>query len=127
MSVPIQGSIALFLAGAAVELFATTSLGIFLATFARSMPQFGLMMILVTLPLILLSGGFTPRESMPEAVQFVMLGAPTTHLVTLAQSVLFRGATFSLVWKQFAALAVIGSVFFGIALARFRKTISFMA
>ena len=127
MSVPIQGSIALFLAGAATELFATTSLGIFLATFARSMPQFGLMMILVTLPLILLSGGFTPRESMPEAVQFVMLGAPTTHLVTLAQSILFRGATFSLVWKQFAALAVIGFVFFGIALARFRKTISFMA
>jgi len=127
MSVPLEGSIALFLAGAAVELFATTSLGIFLATFARSMPQFGLLMILVLIPLVLLSGGFTPYESMPDAVQFVMLGAPTTHLVSLGESVLFRGATFSLVWKQFAALAVIGSVFSGIALARFRKTITFMA
>jgi ABC-2 type transport system permease protein len=127
MSVPLQGSVPLFLAGAAVELFATTALGIFLATFARSMPQFGLLMILVLIPLILLSGGFTPRESMPEPVQLVMLGAPTTHLVMLAQSILFRGATFSLVWKQFVALAVIGSVFFGIALARFRQTITFMA
>src|SRR5271166_1366599 len=127
MSVPIEGSVPLFLAGAAVELFATTALGIFLATFARSMPQFGLLMILVLIPLILLSGGFTPRESMPEAVQLVMLGAPTTHLVMLAQAILFRGAGFSLVWRQFAALAVIGSVFFGIALARFRKTITFMA
>ena len=56
-----------------------------------------------------------------------MLAAPTTHLVTLGQAILFRGAGFSLVWKQFAALAVIGSVLFGIALARFRKTITFMA
>jgi len=127
MSVPLGGSIALFLTGAAVDLFANTAIGIFLATFARSMPQFGLLMILVVLPLIFLSGGFTPRESMPDAVQFVMLGAPTTHLVSLGEAVLFRGATFSLVWKQFAALAVIGSVFFGIALARFRKTITFMA
>jgi len=127
MSVPLEGSIVLFLIGAATELFATTALGIFLATFARSMPQFGLLMILVLLPLVLLSGGFTPRESMPEPVQIVMLAAPTTHLVVLGQAILFRGAGFSLVWKPFAALAVIGSVFFGIALARFRKTITFMA
>ncbi len=127
MSVPLEGSVALFLAGVGIELFATTALGIFLATFARSMPQFGLLMILVLLPLVLLSGGFTPRESMPELVQFVMLAAPTTHLVTLGQAILFRGAGFSLVWKPFAALAVIGSVFFAIALARFRKTITFMA
>ena len=127
MSVPIQGSVALFLAGAAVELFATTSLGMFLATFARSMPQFGLLMILVLIPLVLLSGGFTPYESMPEPVQIVMLAAPTTHLVTLAEAILFRGAGFSLVWKPFAALAVIGSVLFGIALTRFRSTITFMA
>jgi len=127
MSIPIQGSVALFLTGAAVELFATTSLGIFLATFARSMPQFGLLMILVLIPLVLLSGGFTPYESMPEPVQIVMLAAPTTHLVALAETILFRGAGLSLVWKQFAALAAIGSVFFGVALARFRTTITFMA
>jgi len=127
MSVPLEGSVALFLAGAAVDLFANTALGIFLATFARSMPQFGLLTILVVLPLVFLSGGFTPYESMPDAVQFVMLGAPTTHLVSLGESVLFRGATFSLVWKQFAALAVIGSVLFAISLARFRQTITFMA
>ena len=127
MSIPLQGSIALFLAGAGVELFATTALGIFLATLARSMPQFGLMTILVVLPLLFLSGGFTPYESMPKAVQYVMLAAPTTHLVMLGQAILFRGAGFYLVWKPFAALAVIGSMFFGIALARFRKTITFMA
>src|SRR5690606_15254340 len=46
LAVPIHGSIPLFLVGATVHLFAATSLGIFLATVARSMPQFGLLMIL---------------------------------------------------------------------------------
>jgi ABC-2 type transport system permease protein len=127
LSVPIQGSVALFLCGAALHLFATTSLGMFLATFARTMPQFALLLILVLLPLQMLSGGLTPRESMPEAVQQVMLAAPDTHFVMLAQAILYRGAGLSTVWPQFAALALIGAVLFGIALVRFRKTIGTMA
>jgi ABC-2 type transport system permease protein len=127
LAVPVQGSFLLFLAGAAMNLFATTSLGIFLGTIARSMPQFGLLLILVLLPLQLLSGGSTPRESMPEAVQDIMLVAPTTHFVMLAQAILFRGAGFEVVWPQFAALAVIGAALFAYTLARFRSTIGTMA
>jgi len=127
LSVPIEGSVALFLAGATLHLFATTSMGIFLATIARSMPQFGLLLLLVLLPLQILSGSVTPRESMPEVVQFIMLAAPTTHFVTLAQAILYRGAGFFVVWPQFIALAVIGAVLFGFSLRRFRKTIGSMA
>ncbi|HEX6119619.1 MAG TPA: ABC transporter permease [Dongiaceae bacterium] len=127
LAVPIEGSVALFLAGAAINLFATTSMGIFLGTIARSMPQFGLLLMLVLLPLQMLSGGTTPRESMPEVVQFVMLAAPTTHFVMLAQAILYRGAGLAVVWPQFIALAVIGSALFGYALARFRATIGTMA
>lgn len=127
LSVPIEGSIALFLAGAALNLFATTSMGIFMGTVARSMPQFGLLLMLVVLPLQMLSGGSTPRESMPEFVQAVMLAAPTTHFVMLAQAILYRGAGLEVVWIQFISLAVIGTSFFGIALGRFRKTIGLMA
>ncbi len=124
LRVPIEGSAALFLAGAAMHLFATNSLGIFLGTAARSMPQFGLLLILVLLPLQLLSGGSTPRESMPEIIQFIMLGAPTTHFVMLAQAILYRGAGFSVVYPQFLALGAIGSVLFVFSLARFRKSLS---
>ncbi|MBO0699927.1 MAG: ABC transporter permease, partial [Zavarzinella sp.] len=127
LAVPSQGSVLLFLCGAALHLFATTSMGIFLGTFARSMPQFGLLLMLVVLPLQMLSGGATPRESMPEWVQQVMLVAPTTHFVMLAQGILYRGAGLGIVWPQFLALALIGSAFFGISLARFRRTIGTMA
>ena len=127
LSVPIEGSIPLFLAGAALNLFATTSLGIFLATIARSMPQFGMLLILVLLPLQMLSGGMTPRESMPQFVQDIMLASPTTHFVQLAQAILYRGAGFDVVWKPFLILLILGAIFFVLALGRFRKTIGQMA
>ncbi|MGE8641107.1 MAG: ABC transporter permease [Achromobacter sp.] len=127
LHVPIEGSVALFLAGAALHLFATTSMGIFMATLARSMPQFGMLLVLVLLPLQMLSGGTTPRESMPDFVQHIMLAAPTTHFVELGQAILYRGAGLSVVWQPFLALTLIGTVLFAFSLARFRKTLSQMA
>jgi ABC-2 type transport system permease protein len=127
LSVPIEGSLSLFLVGTALHLFATTSMGVFLGTVARSMPQFGLLLMLVLMPLQMLSGGATPRESMPEIVQYLMLAAPNTHFVMIAQAILFRGAGLDVVWPQFVAITVIGAVLFSVALARFRSTISTMA
>lgn len=124
LQVPIHGSIALFLFGVAVHLFATTSLGIFLGTLARTMPQLGLLMILILLPLQMLSGGITPRESMPALVQDIMQLAPTTHFVNFAQAILYRGAGWDAVWPQFLALLAIGVVFFLVALSRFRNSVA---
>ncbi len=86
LAMPIAGSVALFLLAAILHLFSTTALGILLATIARSMPQFALLMILVVVPLNMLSGSSAPPESMPPAVQTIMLAAPTTHFVSLAQA-----------------------------------------
>lgn len=127
LRVPIQGSIILFMAVTALHLFATTSMGIFMATVARSMPQFGMLMVLILMPLEMLSGGMTPRESMPWLVQQVMLAAPTTHFVSAAQAILFRGAGLDVVWPQVLAILLIGAVLFIASLRRFRKTISLMA
>ncbi|MBD9666912.1 ABC transporter permease [Variovorax sp. VRV01] len=127
LHVPVEGSIALFMAATSLHLFATTSMGIFMATVARSMPQFGMLVVLVLVPLDMLSGGSTPRESMPLFVQNVMLAAPTTHFVSAGQAILFRGAGIGVVWPQFAMLAAFGCVMFAAALARFRKAIGLMA
>jgi ABC-2 type transport system permease protein len=126
VGVVISGSVPLFLVGVALTLLATTSMGIFLGTIARSMPQFGLLMILILLPLLLLSGSMTPRESMPMAVQKIMLIAPTTHFVSLAQAILYRGAGLSVVWPQFLAIFGIAVLFISAALVRFRRSIGTM-
>jgi ABC-2 type transport system permease protein len=127
LHVPVEGSVALFLVGATLHLFATTSMGIFMATLARSMPQFGLLLILTLMPLQMLSGGVTPRESMPRVVRDLMQLAPNPHFVEIGQAILYRGAGLDVVWKPFLALLVIGSVLFFLSLQRFRKTIGQMA
>lgn len=102
-------------------------MGILLGTIARSMPQFGLLLMLILLPLQMLSGGTTPRESMPEIVQYLMLAAPNTHFVMLAQAILYRGAGLAVVWPQLVAIAIIGTTLFSLALLRFRRTIATLA
>ncbi len=127
LQVPVEGSLWLFFTGVVLHLFATTSMGIFMATVARSMPQFGLLMVLVMMPLQMLSGGVTPRESMPAWVQWAMSLAPTTHFTELSQAILYRGAGLEVVWTSFVALALIGAVLFALSLRRFRATIAQLA
>lgn len=120
----IVGSIELFLAGTAVYLFAVTSLGILLATVANSMPQFALLSIPVFVLMFLLSGSFTPFESMPQALQMVMDLSPSTHFVRFAQAVLYRGAGLSVVWRDFLLMAGLGAVFVTLALYRFKAMLA---
>ena len=124
LAMPIAGSVPLFLFVAVLHLFSTTALGILLATLTRSMPQFALLMILVVVPMNMLSGSSAPPESMPLTVQMVMMAAPTTHFVSLAQAILFRGADLAVVWPQLLAIAGIDATFFIVALARFRRSIA---
>jgi len=124
LAMPIAGSVTLFLLAAALHLLSATTLGILLATVARSMPQFALLMILVVVPLNMLSGASAPTESMPPLVQAVMLAAPTTHFVNLAQAVLFRGAGIAVVWPQLLANLGIAAAFFLVAWVRFRRTVT---
>ncbi len=121
LGVPIAGSIPLFLAGTAIYLFFATSVGIFLGTVARSMPQLGLLFMLVFLPMNMLSGSNTPLESMPPWLATIMRASPSTHFVSFAQSILYRGAGIGVVWPEFIATALIGSLFLGLAVWRFRS------
>lgn len=123
LQVGLQGSMPLFLLGLALHLFATTSLGILMAAMARGMPQFGLLVILALLPLQMLSGATTPRESIPPLLRELMLLAPTTHFVDISQAILFRGAGSEVVWRPMLALLGIGAVLFALGLARFGKAL----
>jgi ABC-2 type transport system permease protein len=121
LAIPIAGSIPLFMLGVVVYLFFATAIGIFLGTIARSMPQLGLLYLLVYAPMMMLSGGNTPLESMPPWLATIMQASPSTHFVSFAQAILYRGAGFDVVWPQFVTVALIGGLFLGLALLRFRK------
>jgi ABC-2 type transport system permease protein len=124
LQVPIRGSLLLFLGGSCFYVYTVAALGIALGTIASTMAQFGLLSIPVLLVMMLLSGSTTPLESMPVWLAHVMnVISPTPHFVVFAQDVLYRGADFPIVWTEILATFVIGSVYFGVALYRFRRVI----
>jgi ABC-2 type transport system permease protein len=121
---PINGSLLLFIFGAAIYALVVATLGIMLGTLATTMGQFGLLAIPVLMVTQLLSGSSTPMESMPVWLQYVVqIVSPTPHFVSFAQAVLFRGADITLLWRELLAMVVIGAVYYAIAQARFRKVI----
>ncbi len=124
LGIPVAGSIPLFMMGVVIYLFFATAIGVFLGTVARSMPQLGLLYMLVYLPMNMLSGSNTPLESMPVWLARIMQVSPSTHFVAFAQSILYRGAGLDVVWPQFLAVAVIGALFFGLAILRFRSVVA---
>jgi ABC-2 type transport system permease protein len=124
LSVPVSGSIPLFAFGLCIYLFAVTALGIMIATVVRSMPQFGLLAFPVFIIMNLLSGGQTPLESMPQALQKIMQFVPSTHFVSFSQAVIFRDATPVMVWPDLMKMFLIGCAYTFLALTRFRKMLA---
>jgi ABC-2 type transport system permease protein len=124
LGVPVAGSIPLFLFGSILYLFFATSIGLFLGTIARSMPQLGLLYMLVGVPMNVLSGNATPLESMPPWLATAMQASPSTHFVLFAQAILYRGAGLDVVWPQFVAVAGIAALFLILTLLRFRSALS---
>ena len=124
LGIPIAGSIPLFMVGVVIYLFFACAIGIFLGTVARSMPQLGLLYMLIYMPMNMLSGSNTPLESMPPWLAAAMEASPSTHFVSFAQSILYRGAGIDVVWPQFLLVAAIGGVFFVLSIWRFRSSMA---
>jgi ABC-2 type transport system permease protein len=124
LGIPINGSIAVYLLGAVVFVFAVMALGIMLATLTPSMPQFALLAFPTIIIMEVLSGGMTPIESMPAYLQVIMSAVPSTHYVKFSQGVLFRAAPLSLVFPELAGMAGLGVIYVAIALGRFRAMLT---
>ncbi|AAU37910.1 ABC transporter permease [[Mannheimia] succiniciproducens] len=125
LGVPLPAqAIPLFILGSLIFIFAIASLGIMLAIFAPTMPQFGLLCIPVYVVMYLLSGTTSPIENMPELAQWITQLSPTTIFGSYAQDVIFRGASLDLVWDKLVKMAAIGFVFLAVALGQFKTMLS---
>jgi ABC-2 type transport system permease protein len=78
-------------------------------------------MAVIAMPMNILSGSNTPLESMPQWLITIVQASPSTHFVSFAQAILYRGAGFDVVWLQFIAVAAIRGLFFVAAHLRFRR------
>jgi ABC-2 type transport system permease protein len=124
LAVPIAGSKLLLLAGTTIYLFAAAAIGIFLATIARTMAQFALLMLMTMIPIMMLSGGMAPIESQPKIIQSITWFLPSRHYMAFAQAIAFRGAGLDTVWPEFLTVAGQGLAFFAASLLMFRRSVA---
>ena len=124
LGINIAGSKLLFLFGTALFLFTATALGVFLATIARSMAQFALLVMLTVLPMLMLSGGETPIEGQPDWLQFGTSILPSRHYMSASQSIIFKGAGIEMVWPEFVWMACLGAILLVTSLLLFRRSVA---
>ncbi len=92
-----------------------------LATIARSVAQVGLLCLLVLMPLMFLSGAWTPLESMPHGIRWTAYVLPLHYYARTCYAVIFRGAGFGVVVSDLALLAAMCVVSVLIGALRFRS------
>lgn len=119
--VPMRGSLPLFYAVTALYVFTNAGLGLFAATIARNIAQLGLLAILMVVPLILLSGTWTPPEAMPGWMRFGTFILPMRHYVDVSYGILLKGAGVDLLWDSVLTMAVLGGAVFSFGVWRFRR------
>ncbi len=118
---PIKGSATLFFAVTALYVFATTGLGLFIATISRSLGQVVMLVILIMMPILLLSGAWTPPEAMPVFLRRAMALSPLSYFIEMAYGILLKGAGPRLLWDSILGLSLLGGLLFGFGVWRFRR------
>jgi ABC-2 type transport system permease protein len=121
-NIPFEGSILLLFLGSALFLIAVLGLALFISTMSGSQQQYMFTAFFFMIVFILMSGIFTPFDSMPEWAQKFDLANPVAYLIRINRMVMLKGSTFSDIRTDILALAIIAVIFTSFAVRRYRKT-----
>ena len=119
--IPFRGSIPLFFGMIALYVATNAGLGLLVASFARTAAQAGMLVLLLVMPIIVLSGTWTPFESMPAPLRIVMSLSPLSHFVEIGYGIILRGVGLATVWDSALSMAVLGLLIFAAGSWRFRR------
>jgi ABC-2 type transport system permease protein len=119
--VPVEGSILLLFAVAAVYLLVALGIGLFISTIVHTQQQAMFVTFFIVNIYLLMSGLFTPIDSMAPWVQQVSVLNPVRHFVTISRAVLMKGAGPAEVARPFAILAIFAVVVLTFAVRQYHK------
>ena len=120
--IPFEGSILLMFFGASLFLIAVLGLALFISTFSSTQQQYMFVAFFCMIIFILMSGIFTPYESMPGWAQKFNLVNPVAYLIRINRMVMLKGSTIHDISREIYSLAIIAICFSSLAIRRYRKT-----
>lgn len=121
VGVPFVGSAWLFFSLIALYAITSSGLGVLASTFARNSGQVGLIVVLLVMPIVMLSGTWSLRESMPMWLQNTVAFSPMTYFVDIAYGVLLKGSDMSVLWLKALKMALLGLAFWALGVYRFQR------
>jgi len=119
----IQGSIILLYSIVAIYLVAVLGLGFLISTISETQTQAMFVTLFFMFTFILLSGLFTPVDSMPYWAQKVNLINPTAYLVDIIRLLVLKGSTIIDIKKQVTAIVIFGICVNFMVFWRYKKVI----
>lgn len=121
--VPIVGNLFLLFGFASVYLMAVMGIGLFISTVSATQQQVMFLAFFFMLTFILMSGIFTPVESMPEWAHWVNIMNPFAYFMRVIRMVVLKGSTFHDIRMDFALIALYATVILSLAVWRYRKVV----
>ena len=122
--VPVLGSLSLLFAVSAVYLVAALGIGLWISTIVETQQQAMFVTFFIMMIYLLMSGLFTPIDSMPRWVQVAAELNPVRHFVEISRAVLVKGAGLREIQRPFLILAVFAGVVFALAVRQYSKRVS---
>ncbi len=121
--IPMVGSLWLVFAYCVVNIFCVLGIGFFISNFADTQQQAMFIAWFFMVIFILMSGLFTPIESMPDWAQAMTVPNPIAHFVTVMRQVLLKGSSFSDVAWNFYVTLGLGLLMNTLAVITYRKRV----
>ena len=121
--IPIVGSLGLLFLFAAVYLFAILGVGLFISTLASTQQQVMFINFFFMLLFILMSGLFTPVETMPDWAQVINVANPMAYFMRVNRMILLKGSGFYDILPEFISISIYALIILSLAVWRYRKTV----
>jgi drug efflux transport system permease protein len=121
--VPIRGSLLLFFTLSALFLMSSLGLGLLLGTLAANLQQALLLSFFTVVPVLVISGGLVPMESMPRVIQVVALLSPLRYYHEIGLGIFLKGVGIRVLWPQAAAMGALGLAIFALGAWRFGRQV----
>lgn len=117
----IAGSIPLLFAFAAIYLLVTLGLGLILSTSASNQQQVMFMAFFFMIVFLMLSGLFTPTESMPKWANWFNTINPLYYFMKVNRMLILKGSDFTNLKDSFLSISLMTIAVLSIAILRYRK------
>lgn len=118
---PFNGSFAAFVVLTFLFSLSSAGIGLFIAAFAKDIMQVGQFSMLTMMPILFLSGAWTPVYAMHPFLQILTIFSPLRYYIEGVQSIFFRGTAFVDLLPYFGGVTILGVVLFFFGTRRIMK------